>query len=185
MKNVEKRSRTRTALKNALIDLCEEKSYYDITVQDVCDRAQMYRSSFYRYFETKDEMLREIEHEYLDMTRELTKTFRDYDPAADEAQRAVYLRELTADMEYHMKNERLCRFLLSPAGDMYFYQKMKESLAETAMRYVRKNSRERRGEISYQVNFFAAGFIDTIHTWLQKKDLTPEQIAAFMLNMLK
>ena len=36
----------------------------------------------------------------------------------------------------------------------------------------------------HRINFFAAGFIDTIHTWLQKKDRTPEQIAKFLLEML-
>jgi hypothetical protein len=38
--------------------------------------------------------------------------------------------------------------------------------------------------LDYRINFFAAGFIDTIHTWLQKKDRTPEQMAKFLLEML-
>lgn len=38
------------------------------------------------------------------------------------------MEELTADMEYHLKNEKLCRFLLSAAGDIGLYEKMKESL---------------------------------------------------------
>ena len=37
---------------------------------------------------------------------------------------------------------------------------------------------------AHRINFFAAGFIDTIHTWLQKKDRTPEQMAKFLLEML-
>ena len=32
MINQEKRDRTRATLKNALIELCDEKSYYDITI---------------------------------------------------------------------------------------------------------------------------------------------------------
>ena len=35
-----------------------------------------------------------------------------------------------------------------------------------------------------RINFFAAGFFDTIHTWLQKKNRTSEQIAKFLLEML-
>ena len=38
--------------------------------------------------------------------------------------------------------------------------------------------------LDYRINFFAAGFIDTIHTWLRKKDRTPEQMAKFLLEML-
>ncbi len=40
MENREKRERTRTMLKNALIALCDEKSYYDITIWDICNKAE-------------------------------------------------------------------------------------------------------------------------------------------------
>lgn len=185
MENKDKRDRTRVALKNALIELCDEKSYYEITIWDICNKAQMYRSTFYRYYDTKDEMLREIEHEYLDTTRALTATVRDYRANASPEQERAYLAELTADMEYHMKHEKLCRFLLSPAGDIYFYQKMKESIAETARHSAEKYGYFTNGDVDYRINFFAAGFIDTIHTWLQLKDRSPEQIAVILMDVLK
>ena len=59
--NPEKRMRTKQKLTDALVELCEEKHYYDITVWDICNKAQLYRSTFYRYFEKKDDMLREID----------------------------------------------------------------------------------------------------------------------------
>lgn len=74
MINQEKRDRTRATLKNALIELCDEKSYYDITIWDICNKAHAYRSTYYRYFDTKDDVLREIEHEYLETTRSLNDT---------------------------------------------------------------------------------------------------------------
>ena len=184
MENKEKRERTRATLKNALIALCDEKSYYDITIWDICNKAEAYRSTFYRYFDTKDEMLREIEREYLENTRALTPGIRDFHPDASPEQMAVYLAELTADMEYHMKNEKLCRFLLSAAGDIWFYVKMKESIASTGRRNLETGKWAYRKDMDYRINFFAAGFIDTIHTWLQKKDRSPEQMATFLLEML-
>jgi len=184
MENKEKRERTRATLKNALIALCDEKSYYDITIWDICNKAGAYRSTFYRYFDTKDEMLREIEREYLEKTRSLTPSIRDFHFDTSPGQMNVYLAELTADMEYHLKNERLCRFLLSAAGDIWFYKKMKESLIATGRKNL-ENGRLTHGDnMEYRINFFAAGFIDTIHTWLQKKDRTPEQMAKFILEML-
>ena len=185
MVNQEKRDRTRASLKNALIELCDEKNYSDITIRDICDKAGTYRSTFYRYFGTKDEALREIEHEYLETTRSLTSAVQGFHPEASKEQMEAYLDELTADMEYHMKYERLCRFLLSPAGDLYFYQKMKESLATTGRRNVELMGQGNQDEnVEYRINFFAAGFIDTVHTWLQAKDRTPRQMAAFLLEML-
>ena len=50
--------RTRAALQNALFALMLEKDYDAITVQDIADRADVVRSTFYMHFTDKDEMLR-------------------------------------------------------------------------------------------------------------------------------
>lgn len=50
--------RTRAALHNALFALMLEKDYDAITVQDIADRADVVRSTFYMHFTDKDEMLR-------------------------------------------------------------------------------------------------------------------------------
>ena len=70
--NNKKRSRTKEHLKTALISLCGKKAYYDITIQEICRQAGLNRSTFYRYYETKDDMLREIEQEYIDDILTLT-----------------------------------------------------------------------------------------------------------------
>jgi len=35
------------------------------------------------------------------------------------------------------------------------------------------------------VNYFAAGFVSTIREWLIRDDCSPEQIAAFLLDMIR
>lgn len=49
--------RTRKALHQALISLSLEKNYDTITVQEVLDRADVGRSTFYAHFQSKDELL--------------------------------------------------------------------------------------------------------------------------------
>src|SRR5512143_2861729 len=49
--------RTRRTLSNALIALIQEKRYEAITVQDICDRANVGRSTFYAHYQDKDELL--------------------------------------------------------------------------------------------------------------------------------
>ncbi|NWJ46001.1 MAG: TetR/AcrR family transcriptional regulator [Chloroflexi bacterium] len=49
--------RTRNLLQEALISLIQEKDYDDITVQDLLDRANVGRSTFYSHFLDKDELL--------------------------------------------------------------------------------------------------------------------------------
>ena len=131
-------------------------------------------------------MLREIEHEYPEKTRSLTQSPGDFRADAPEEKMDVFLKELTEDMEYHRENAKLCRFLLSPAGDIYFHQKMIESVSGSVEKNLRKyGTVHAKGDVHYLVNYFSSGFIATIYEWLIRDDKTPKQIAAFLLNMMK
>lgn len=117
--NLSKSERTRKRLKTALIDLCYEKNYIDITIEDICKKVDTYRSTFYRYYDTKDDMLREIEQDYIQDTRDLTPTFSILPAGFGTEEYDILLAELTADMQYHHEHRKLCRFLLSSSGDPY------------------------------------------------------------------
>ena len=49
--------RTRRLLHKALMSLILEKKYESITVQEILDRADVGRSTFYMHFQDKDELL--------------------------------------------------------------------------------------------------------------------------------
>jgi len=49
--------RTRKLIQEALIELTVEKGYTNITVQDIVDRAMINRSTFYRHYLDKDDLL--------------------------------------------------------------------------------------------------------------------------------
>lgn len=184
MENADKRIRTRRKLKDALIELCNEKAYYNITILDICNRAQLYRSTFYRYYETKDDLLREIENEYIEDTRLITSSISEFHAGASAEQYAQYRRELIADMEYHRKHKKLCRFLLSPAGDMNFHNKMVDSISRSLKKNRKQFGTQDNTNIDYTASFFANGFIATIHEWLKQDDRTAEEIADFFLQIM-
>jgi len=50
-------ARTRRALDTALFELIQIKRYDKITVQDIIDRADVGRSTFYAHYDTKDDLL--------------------------------------------------------------------------------------------------------------------------------
>jgi AcrR family transcriptional regulator len=50
--------RTRELLRGALLSLIQEKGYDRITVQDILDRADIGRSTFYAHYRDKDDLLR-------------------------------------------------------------------------------------------------------------------------------
>jgi AcrR family transcriptional regulator len=49
--------RTRDTLRRALVDLTLEKGYQKVTVQDILDRADVGRSTFYAHYQSKDDLL--------------------------------------------------------------------------------------------------------------------------------
>lgn len=57
VKNDRRSSRTRQLLGNALVSLMQEKPYHAITVQDLIDRADVGRSTFYAHYPDKDSLL--------------------------------------------------------------------------------------------------------------------------------
>ena len=52
-----RRQKTRKAVFAAFEELVSKKRYAQITVQDIIDRADIGRSTFYAHFETKDSVL--------------------------------------------------------------------------------------------------------------------------------
>lgn len=54
--------RMRRLIRDTMISLLEEKSFTEITVQDILNRAEIQRASFYRYFRDKYEVAEEINH---------------------------------------------------------------------------------------------------------------------------
>ena len=179
-----KSERTKLKLKETLIDLCNEKGYHNVTIGDICEHAETYRSTFYRYYDTKDDMLREIEREYIEATRGLTPSFAELrkDTSVEELKKLK--EELTEDMKYHQKHRKLCLFLLSPYGDPYFSRKMAESIADRAEKSFNDLHTAYGANLNYVLHFFANGFISTVYEWLKQQDRTPEEIAEVLLHLI-
>src|SRR5678816_405950 len=58
--------RTRDALGDALVALMQEKPFETITVQDVLDRANVSRSTFYTHYSDKDDLLMSDSEEFFE-----------------------------------------------------------------------------------------------------------------------
>jgi AcrR family transcriptional regulator len=66
-KKTDRRSnRTRRQLSSALVDLVKEKRFDDITVQNVIDRADVGRSTFYSHFRDKEDLFQKDWEKFLD-----------------------------------------------------------------------------------------------------------------------
>lgn len=58
--------RTQRSLSEALVDLIKEKRFDDITIQEVIDRADVGRSTFYTHFRDKEDLFQQDWERFLD-----------------------------------------------------------------------------------------------------------------------
>lgn len=126
--NTKNNQRTRLSkilLKNALMDLLSEKgSVTKISVRELCERADLNRSTFYAHYSEPKELLEEVEAELLDATREhLQKIGAENDIGAH--------RYLLSFLIYIKENDKPFRTLLINAGDPEFRSKfMQQSIIQ-------------------------------------------------------
>ncbi len=126
--NTKNNQRTRLSkilLKNALMDLLSEKgSVTKISVRELCERADLNRSTFYAHYSEPKELLEEVEAELLDATREhLQKIGAENDIGAH--------RYLLSFLMYIKEKDKPFRTLLIDAGDPEFRSKfMQQSIIQ-------------------------------------------------------
>ncbi len=74
-----RKQRTRSQLQRAAIELVLEKGYDNITIQNITDRADFGRATFYLYYKDKEEIVwKAIQEEWDRIDRELNKGYSPY-----------------------------------------------------------------------------------------------------------
>lgn len=178
-----KKERTRQAIQNALVELCGEKPYLSITIGDICSRAEVNRSTFYRYYDTKDELLREIEDGYIRDLKTLCPTVFSVPLDKSKETIALYQSELEQAFEYHLAHKKLSSFLLSSSGDPYFAHRIEGMLLETFIDDLKQKGLPANTTQLYAINYFLHGYLATISKWVKEQNLSVEEVVSFVLSM--
>lgn len=115
--NTKNNQRTRISkllFKNALMDLLKEKgSISKVSVRELCDRAELNRSTFYAHYQEPNDLLIEIETELLDATEEHLKKIG----AENEIGAHKYILSF---LQYIRQNDKPFRALLIDSTDPEF-----------------------------------------------------------------
>ena len=72
--------KTRRALILAMSELLESRRFNNITVQEIIDRANVGRSTFYAHFETKEDLLNALIEDIFAMLEDGIRVSDDRDP---------------------------------------------------------------------------------------------------------
>ena len=177
--------KTRTAIFSAFEELLSEKSFEKISVQDIIDRANIGRSTFYAHFETKDELLKELcatlfAHVFSE--RPQREKTHDFSGEKGDAYRAA------AHILYHLKDGRsdLLPILKGQSGELflaYFKNNLGSLLTETILH----NTEGESPAVPYDflVSHISSSFVGTVQWWIKNglKE-TPEEVAGYFCHLV-
>ena len=126
--NTKNNQRTRLSkllFKNALMDLLKEKgSVAKISVRELCDRAELNRSTFYAHYNEPKDLLYEIETELLDATEEHLKKIGEENDAGAH-------KYILSFLQYIRQNDKQFRTLLIDTADPDFRSRfMQQSIIQ-------------------------------------------------------
>src|SRR5258707_5763600 len=169
--------RTRESIHKALISLALEKDYDSITVQEVLDRADIGRSTFYTHFQSMDELL-------ISGTQELRRTLQ----AALENQRKSAKRHenviaFSRAMFDHAYGFRNVYFALLNTGAWPIVRKQLQDVLEELIRQeckaemLKLKTATSDVPVDLFVHYLASAFFAVLIWWLDRRSrLTPSQI---------
>ncbi len=111
--------KTRQVIQDALFSLMQEKPYHKITIQDVIDRANVGRSTFYSHYETKEDLLLNcIEH----LLKMLNRYLINYLERKEDGVRLLPVTEL---FDHIKENIKLMKGLMKTDSSDLFFDKVK------------------------------------------------------------
>lgn len=93
--------RTRSLLNKALMDLIQEKGYDNVTIEDITERANLGRTTFYLHYQSKDDLL--IDH-HDDLASQLNLDSLNREQllgAEPQAEMVAFLQQLNQSVEIY------------------------------------------------------------------------------------
>ncbi|MEE1261392.1 TetR/AcrR family transcriptional regulator [Ruminococcus sp.] len=158
--------KTKKLIKNALAELLQNKNLKDITVQEVAQKADISRTTFYNYYYDVYDIYEQLEKEVLAELGILTLNFHD-NPSKD------YGDEF---FNYITQNPEVFKMIFSPYNTGELRYKI-TAMIEGVFRLIQTEKNEVEitdKELDYFSAFWSSGCIAVIQKWVQM-DFSPSK----------
>jgi len=168
---------SKSFLKEALISLLEKKHISEITVKELCELADVNRSTFYAHYEHLYDLLNEMEN---DIISELKRALHSY--MSVQGNNALLIIENL--IEFIGSKHSTCEVLLSPNSNISFEKKIRNIVHQSLLSDWKEASLIEERYFDYISAFLISGSIEVVKTWLQNnRDQTPQEIAHLIYHL--
>ena len=155
---------TKSLLKGALTDLLKEKDLVKISVRELCDIAQINRTTFYKYYGSQFDLFSEMEEDlFIEIEKNLVVS-ANMDPGIIR-QRFINL------LIYFQNNREFCQILINTNTDNNFPEKLLNfHPIKDYLNYLIASNRYTESQASYVYDFIVHGGYQIARDWLNKEE---------------
>jgi len=178
--------RTLQALRTALLELIKEKSYEEISIEEITERANVGRTTFYLHYKDKDDLLME---EFSTTINERVQTlseipFSVWLPVSeDDYEKNKPLQPLLLVFQHIHDHSELYYLLLKSANSSKIVERIRKVSTDAIIKFVENKMETDPIPVLSEVpiEFFAAffsGALISIVNWWVREDMrhTPEEV---------
>lgn len=181
--------RTKEAIRNALIELIEEKGFEAITVKDITTKAKINRGTFYAHYQDKFDLMTKCQEEIMQEMFHIAKQkFPDVIAELDSNPSSTTpLTIADSIFEYLNENSGFMKAVLSPKGDLSFQTTLKDFMWETLFEnnpntFFKEDKLLVPGQ--YLASYMASAHIGVIQQWLNSGGKESPQEMAQILSTI-
>jgi AcrR family transcriptional regulator len=178
--------RTKESIRNALVELIDEKGFKAITVKDITTRAKINRGTFYAHFQDKFDLMTKYEEEImLEMSRIAKQNFPGVIATLGTESPTLAPFNLSVSIfEYFNENSGFMKAVLGPKGDLSFQTRLKEFMWKTLFgnnpnALIKEENLLVPGQ--YFASYVASAHIGVIQQWLDSgRKESPQEMARIL-----
>lgn len=150
---------TKMVLKNSLLKLLHEKPISRVTVKELCNAAGLNRGTFYLHYSTPEELLNEIQHEFLKENQEVFERYW---------QHGRDVNVMAGIFDCIARNREVCRVIMGPNGNPYFMENIKNLIREGLLdEWQREFPDYDRQNLNFLFDFVFIGSVNMILDWIE------------------
>lgn len=176
--------RTRRLVSEAFIELVLEKGYDGVRIEDIIERADIARTTFYTHFKDKGDLLQKVALTFRERTEQRISTIQLNDEGLPTVE------DLTISFRNIAENASIFRMALNPNGMPKFYDEIHQIIVDMMEKIlnqqVNQTGRQFSAPVSLIAYHFAGGILSSAKWWLQENRvylIPPEEMAALFLKL--
>jgi AcrR family transcriptional regulator len=165
-------------LKESLINLLEKKDISQISIKEICEVADINRSTFYSHYSDQYDLLKRIENELLD---NIDAHLKELDVKSDNMSAVILAENI---FEYIKENAKLCKLLMSERGNFGFQKRVMMLVYDRIITNITENNKISKEDAEYIYSFTITGCVGIVQKWLDE-DLkkSPRFMADMVINL--